>query len=353
MATLREYLSELATDPKKLGAFIADPDAALEETDLSEEDRELVKSGDLHAINSRLVAEGDEEGEDGERGERGAMPTKEASVLVISDIKRLGELAQQAAGARAPVTYPYHYAAPPPFYAGAQAAALSNYPPTFYAGQQASAAALTQLPPTDVFAPTVRPPGHVAAQAGAACMAPAAIVEAQRAAALYYPPTYYAGPQAPFIYSQWAAPSYSAAPAISQYYAAPAVWAGQAPAQVWAGQAPAQVWAGQAPAQFWAAQAPAQFWAAQAPAVWGGQAPAQFWAAQAPANSPPVYAGSPALVSGARAPQVSSPPQFHAGAQAPFVFGPQAPYIYQQWVAPSFVAPSAPITSSSLPPYYA
>jgi hypothetical protein len=56
MATeLRDFLADLATDPKSLAGFIGDPDAAMEQADLAEEDRKLLRSGNLAAIQARLA----------------------------------------------------------------------------------------------------------------------------------------------------------------------------------------------------------------------------------------------------------------------------------------------------------
>ncbi|HYW73119.1 MAG TPA: hypothetical protein VE961_18980, partial [Pyrinomonadaceae bacterium] len=54
---LRQFLSEIATDPKRLGAFISDPEAAMDEAGLEDDDKQLVKSADLVQINQRLLAE--------------------------------------------------------------------------------------------------------------------------------------------------------------------------------------------------------------------------------------------------------------------------------------------------------
>ncbi|WP_414473698.1 hypothetical protein [Microvirga sp. M2] len=56
MATeLREFLADLATDPKSLAGFIADADAAMERGELSDGDRKLLRSGNLAAIQARLA----------------------------------------------------------------------------------------------------------------------------------------------------------------------------------------------------------------------------------------------------------------------------------------------------------
>src|SRR5512142_557742 len=55
--TLRSFLAGLATDRTKLGAYIADPDAAMTEAGLGPEQQELLKSGNLGLIYARFVAE--------------------------------------------------------------------------------------------------------------------------------------------------------------------------------------------------------------------------------------------------------------------------------------------------------
>ncbi|HYW72774.1 MAG TPA: hypothetical protein VE961_17245 [Pyrinomonadaceae bacterium] len=55
--TLKEFLCELATDPKRLGAFISDPDAAMSEAGLEDDDRHVLKSGNMALIHQRLVSQ--------------------------------------------------------------------------------------------------------------------------------------------------------------------------------------------------------------------------------------------------------------------------------------------------------
>jgi hypothetical protein len=55
MADLREFLSELATDPQRLGQFILDPEAAMTEAELSEEDKQALRSGFPAIIYARLA----------------------------------------------------------------------------------------------------------------------------------------------------------------------------------------------------------------------------------------------------------------------------------------------------------
>lgn len=58
--TLREFLSGLAQDRKELGAFIADPDQAMADAGLSDEDAALLQSRDMAQIQTRLMEDGDE-----------------------------------------------------------------------------------------------------------------------------------------------------------------------------------------------------------------------------------------------------------------------------------------------------
>jgi hypothetical protein len=55
---LREFLAGLATDPRRLAEFMADADAAMEKAELAEDDRKLLKSGNLAAIQARLAGPG-------------------------------------------------------------------------------------------------------------------------------------------------------------------------------------------------------------------------------------------------------------------------------------------------------
>ncbi len=60
MATeLRDFLADLATDPKSLAAFIVDANAVMEQVELSDEDRKLLLSGNLSAIQARLAGADD------------------------------------------------------------------------------------------------------------------------------------------------------------------------------------------------------------------------------------------------------------------------------------------------------
>ena len=52
---LKDFLTELAANPKKLGEFIADADKAMKAVDLPAEDQEILKSGDVSRIHARLM----------------------------------------------------------------------------------------------------------------------------------------------------------------------------------------------------------------------------------------------------------------------------------------------------------
>ena len=54
MITLKTFLAELATDPKKFRDFIDRPESALKEVEMSEEEKNLIINGDLPAIKERL-----------------------------------------------------------------------------------------------------------------------------------------------------------------------------------------------------------------------------------------------------------------------------------------------------------
>jgi hypothetical protein len=50
----RSFLVGLATDPAKLGEFMKDPDGSMSDAGLAEEDKAIVLSGNLGAINARI-----------------------------------------------------------------------------------------------------------------------------------------------------------------------------------------------------------------------------------------------------------------------------------------------------------
>jgi hypothetical protein len=55
MANLKDFLTELATDPKKLGEFIHNPEAAMATEGLSNEDQAALRSGFPGIIYARLA----------------------------------------------------------------------------------------------------------------------------------------------------------------------------------------------------------------------------------------------------------------------------------------------------------
>ncbi len=61
MAELRDFLSELATDPQRLGEFIQDPESAMTAAELSDEDKNALRSGFPAIIYARLAGLSTEE----------------------------------------------------------------------------------------------------------------------------------------------------------------------------------------------------------------------------------------------------------------------------------------------------
>ncbi len=59
MATIKDFLSGLASDRKALGAFISDPDQAVADAGLDDDDRDAVLSRDPNRINARMAALGE------------------------------------------------------------------------------------------------------------------------------------------------------------------------------------------------------------------------------------------------------------------------------------------------------
>jgi hypothetical protein len=87
MATeLREFLAGLATDPKRLAEFMSDADAAMEKAELAEDDRSLLKSGNLAGIQARLA---------------GAVPAQIVVVIGLEQLQRVYTDAMQAMAAPA------------------------------------------------------------------------------------------------------------------------------------------------------------------------------------------------------------------------------------------------------------
>jgi hypothetical protein len=54
MTTLKEFLSNLAQDPKSLGEFIIDPDGSMSAAEVSEQDKQAIRSGFTNIIYARL-----------------------------------------------------------------------------------------------------------------------------------------------------------------------------------------------------------------------------------------------------------------------------------------------------------
>ena len=93
MATIKDFLSGLASDRKALGAFIADPDQATKDAGLDDDDRDAVLSRDPNRINARMVALGE---------------TAAAAVLVVSaeDIQAAMNPVGLTLVPNTPVTFP-------------------------------------------------------------------------------------------------------------------------------------------------------------------------------------------------------------------------------------------------------
>lgn len=53
---LRAFMVRLASDPERLSAFIADPERAMNEAGLSDEERQLVRSGDQNRLYAALAS---------------------------------------------------------------------------------------------------------------------------------------------------------------------------------------------------------------------------------------------------------------------------------------------------------
>jgi hypothetical protein len=68
MAELRDFLSDLATDPQRLGEFIQDPEGAMSAAELSDEDKNALRSGFPAIIYARLAG----------------LPTEQAFQLTLS-----------------------------------------------------------------------------------------------------------------------------------------------------------------------------------------------------------------------------------------------------------------------------
>jgi hypothetical protein len=53
--TPQQFLTDLATDPEKLGNFILDPEGSMDDAGIGKKDRAHVKSGVAHFVNQKLV----------------------------------------------------------------------------------------------------------------------------------------------------------------------------------------------------------------------------------------------------------------------------------------------------------
>jgi hypothetical protein len=53
--TPQQFLRELATDPKKLGRFIIDPEGAMKAANIAEEHRGHIKHGVAHLVHEKLI----------------------------------------------------------------------------------------------------------------------------------------------------------------------------------------------------------------------------------------------------------------------------------------------------------
>jgi hypothetical protein len=51
----KKFLAELASDPEKLGKFILDPEAVMNQAKISKKDRTMIKNAVAHFIHEKLV----------------------------------------------------------------------------------------------------------------------------------------------------------------------------------------------------------------------------------------------------------------------------------------------------------
>jgi len=219
MATeLRDFLADLATDPKSLAEFIVDADAAMEQADLADEDRKLLRSGNLAAIQARLA------GVDVDRA------TTPQIVVVVgldqlrtmyadymrtmpppgAEVSQIGGRQQMPAGAVAPQISPWQQM---PAGAVAPQSAFSQQMP---AGAVAPQFAFWQQMPAGAVAPQVAPwlqapAGAVAPQVAPWQQMPAGAVAPQIALWQQAPPGAFAPQGAPWQQ----APPGAVAPQIS------------------------------------------------------------------------------------------------------------------------------------------
>ena len=103
MATIKDFLSGLASDRKALGAFIADPDQATKDAGLDDDDRDAVLSRDPNRINARMAVLGE---------------TAATAVLVVSaeDIQAAMNPVGLTLVPNTPVTFPIRQLFPTQFF---------------------------------------------------------------------------------------------------------------------------------------------------------------------------------------------------------------------------------------------
>ena len=51
----KQFVTELATDPEKLGSFILDPEGALNQAKIDKKHRAPIKNGVAHLVHEKLV----------------------------------------------------------------------------------------------------------------------------------------------------------------------------------------------------------------------------------------------------------------------------------------------------------
>jgi hypothetical protein len=51
----QQFMTELATDPEKLGKFILDPEGAMDEAKINKTDRTQIKNAIAHFVHEKLV----------------------------------------------------------------------------------------------------------------------------------------------------------------------------------------------------------------------------------------------------------------------------------------------------------
>ena len=132
MAELKDFLAELAINPKKLGEFIHDPEAAMTKAELSKEDKAALLSGFPSIIYARLAG----------------VPTQQAFQITSSS-----PIGMQPNVTQIPPYYPIYIVLAPPSYMG--------QPP--YMGLQAQQGPFPYLTPHFVWQPT-QPSGLQAQQ---------------------------------------------------------------------------------------------------------------------------------------------------------------------------------------------